>query len=341
MVTSNIIHRYDDILRLREGKKVYPHFVTMQTCSVCNQKCAGCAYSGQHNGQILSLTDHITAIDKLMKVGVKSFEFCGGGEPSLIPGLHRIIAYIGVNGGHVGLMTNGVSLTPEVIQAMCLWGTYIRFSLEASSEDDYLAYKNSNAWQSVLATVENTLRARFETSNCLLQVGLKFAVGKSLRGSEHYMNALELAAIYNGVDRVTFNLLTNCDEELCQGDIIKEAALLGIAIGKYKETWAFEVVDNVRHLYDSMIPQCYLNPLHTVIDETGDMYICCYYNYRQEKHRVGNIIHDDFEKIWMSEEHLAKIASIDRSECAKVRCKFFDHHKAVKDFELNGRGFFL
>jgi len=89
------------------------------------------------------------------------------------------------------------------------------------------------------------------------------------------------------------------------------------------------------------VPQCWLSPIHTVVDYLGDVYICCYYYYRMEEMNLGNMLRKPFSELWYSPEHWNKIQDIDKEECRRVDCKFFAHHQKVKEAFVNGRQDFL
>jgi len=103
----------------------------------------------------------------------------------------------------------------------------------------------------------------------------------------------------------------------------------------------YRIVDSFIPVRNDDVPKCWLNPLHTTMDHKGNIYLCCYYYYREERHLIGNIFETPFEEMWMSRDHRRKIGAIERAECAKVDCKFFNHHKAVDSAKIGGQIHFL
>ena len=331
MLTS-IIYRWDDVLRMRSGYMPHPHFVTLQTCYACNQHCVGCAYAGKLGGKVMSFDDHVTVINKLLDEGVVAFEFCGGGEPTLIPRLDELIAYIASNGGlAIGLMTNGTHMPDQLVDALVKHGTYVRVSLEAATPEAYAKYKRvpEEQWFRVLDNIKRLQSVR-DAAGSQLEVSVKFAVSQSLHGAGHYI-ALRKLIQQLRPDRCTIKPIRHGDEELRDRE--------------YESCLAHQllppVVDCGTIAQDLPVPQCWLSPLHTVIDCDGNMHICCYYYHHGDSHRLGNLLMQSFNDIWLSKEHQEKIAAIDRTKCAEVDCKFFRHHMVAEQHADNGRLYLL
>lgn len=328
---SNVFHRWEDVKTLQSGKMVTPHFAILQTSDICNQHCHGCAY-GNLTGKFMSVERHVTAIDILTQFGVRAFDLCGGGEPLAMPGAAEIIRHCGKRGANVGLVTNGTLIKDDSLDAMAHFGTYIRVSVESANADEYAKYKGvpPDVFNKVVQNVSTALSyMRSVGSKC--DVGVKFGVGKSLRGQQHYEQGIELGQKL-GASRITFKALRHEPEELTLDEKHYENFLLSRAI---ESSGAKNVKVWIVPIDSDSVPQCYLSPMHVVLDWQGNVYICCYYYFRQESHRLFNIFDDDFEDKWFDPSHWEKIHAIDRSECSKVDCKFFTHHG---DIEAAGNG---
>jgi radical SAM protein with 4Fe4S-binding SPASM domain len=180
--------------------------------------------------------------------------------------------------------------------------------------------------------------AERDRTNSDCEVTIKFSVGDSLRGREHYAAGIVLGRTLK-VDRVTFKALRHEPEELTQYDKRVEANFLRdqIHIARADDLVSSWIIP----IPFEKVPQCWLNPLHTVMDWQGNIYICCFYYYRWDSHRIGNIFEKPFREIWMSAEHREKIRQIKREACNLVDCKFVLHDQAVQDFEKGKRGYFL
>ncbi len=334
-MSDNILTRIPDINIMRkQGIIPAPHFADLHTSNLCQQKCRGCAYGDKHDGTMMAKEDHLKVMEDLYSMGVQAFDFAGGGEPLCIPYIMDIWQWCVDHKCAFGLITNGLGLNDENIAFLQDHATYVRVSLEAATSEGYARYKQSSTtvWFDVLKRVRQ-LTKPLPSQRC--QVGIKFAVGKSLRGPGHYEMGQRLGHSLN-VDNVQFKSLRHEPEELSREGKIEEANFLhSICKGD----------SLIRHWIlptkEEQVPQCDLNPLHVAVDHNGDIYLCCYYYYRGEEHRIGNMLDTPIIELWGTKEHASKIVSIDREQCKNVDCKFFRHHLLVEEATTRGRGLFL
>jgi sulfatase maturation enzyme AslB (radical SAM superfamily) len=334
---TNIFRRWDDVLALKRGEAILPSFCDFHTSNVCNQNCLGCAYGGALDGLILPEADHFRIVDELLEVGVKAFEFCGGGEPTMLPYLPKLMNHM-KGKAHFSLMTNGLLMTDELIEALVQGATFIRISLEASCQEDYAAYKrvNPKQWDTVLKNI-GRLTAANGTGD--LEISVKFAAGRSLRGRAHYERAIELGRSL-GARRITIKGLRHKPEELSEADRISEDAILRDVI--HRERASDIVSPWIAPLDPVKVDPCWLTPMQTIVDHLGDCYICCYYyNGRHEEERIGNLISQRFMDFWMGDQHRKLLAELRREKCFEVDCKFMKHTMAVAQAMNRGHGEWL
>jgi GTP 3',8-cyclase len=334
---TNIIHRWGDIYMLQQGYMVLPHFVDLHTSNRCNHRCRGCAYDGMLDHDIMPEDKHYKAIDTFLNIGVMAFDFAGGGEPTLLPYLPDLLRYIKSKGAYYGLITNGSNISDELMDVLVDTASYVRFSIEASNREMFRAYKGVDHFDKVMRNMQEMVEEKY-TRNSEIEISAKYSVGKSLKGVDHYTNAIKYCESI-GVDWITFKALRHEPEELSSSQLVVEEYTLCEELGTDAERRA-KVRYWIRPYED--IPQCWLNPFHTVMDHLGNLYICCYYYHRDmEKHRLGNIFEQSFSEIWFSDKHKEKIKAIQKHECALVDCKFFHHHTAVEKSMERGKVFFL
>jgi GTP 3',8-cyclase len=336
---SNILYRFDDLKKLQGGEMILPNFVDVHLSDVCNQSCRGCAFKADHENNMMSEEKFNKAADILMDNGVKSFAFCGGGEPCTLPYLPRAWELIRKRDCHFSMLTNGSLITQEEIRVMITKGTFIRVSLEASNKQDYGKYKQTavEVWDRVIDNIRSLVELKKEIgSQC--SVGIKFAVSKSLRGSNHYEDGIYLAKEL-GVDRLTFKATRGGEEELEYAESLGENKNLEDALDLLRPKCVVSKwIVPARFDY---VPQCWLNPIHTVMNWKGDLFICCYYYFRKDRHKIGNIFQQDFKEMWFSDKHKEMIKNIKREECRQVDCKFFHYHDDFNENDKVGSVYFV
>jgi radical SAM protein with 4Fe4S-binding SPASM domain len=336
---SNFFYRWDDLQKLKQGEMVLPNFVDVHLSYICNQHCLGCAFNEGRISDMMSRDKFVQAAGTLMDNGVKSFAFCGGGEPCTVPYLSEAWRYIAGRKAHFALLSNGSLFTQEDMETLIDKGTFVRVSLEASNAEDYAIYKgvSPDVWNRVIKNVKRLVAIKREKgSQC--SVGIKFAVCKSLRGASHYTDGILLGEAL-GVDRVTFRSIRAMDEELDHDESVFEKRLLADELDRLRPK--SRIAQSIVKSDFSRVPQCWLNPIHTVMDWRGDLFICCYYYFRRDTHRLGNIFEDDFRTMWFSQKHRDLIKQIKRTECAKVDCKFFAYHDEFAETDKVGSLYLL
>lgn len=331
MQANRILTYYTEIQQLKRGEMCSPRFADLHTSNRCNHNCVGCAYKDGLNNKIMTFDEHNKVVDDLLDLGVKGFDFAGGGDPLMIPYLSDIFDKIKKANCYYGIITNGSLLTDDLIRQIIDQATYIRISLEASCKEEYRKYKKVRAkeWYRVLDNISKLVKEKIKNkSNC--EIGIKFSVGKSFRGARHYRNAMSLGNELC-VDNIQFKALRHKPEELTliekgKENIIYNKIFKSKHYGMKLKKWILPVND---------IPQCWLNPLHIVVDYLANVYICCYYYYRYDDHKIGNMFKKPLKDLWYSDYHKKLIMQIDKNECKKVDCKFFYHHKDAEQM-LNG-----
>jgi len=334
---NNILTHYEAISQLKNGNMCNPRFADLHTSNRCNQNCKGCAYKSTIDNTIISEKNHFRIIKDLLELGVKGFDFAGGGDPLALPYIENLWKYIIRNNANFGIITNGTMLTDAQMEYIIKYATYIRISLEGSTEKEYCEYKDvSNShWYKVLSNIKKLVSLQKKLkSNC--DISIKFSVSKSLRGVEHYSSGISLAKMLN-VDYTTFKALRHFPEELSKEEKIFENNLLECCLREYNYIANKQIIP----IPFESVPQCWLNPLHIVVNYLGNIYLCCYYYYREKEHFLGNMLKESLFDIWHNEKHWESIRKIDRSECNKVDCKFFNHHVIVKKAANNGKWEFL
>lgn len=124
----------------QEGKTVYP--INLEVCimGACNHRCVFCCCDYmKYKPDSLSFETLEKLFTELRLLGLKSVLFAGSGEPLLHPRFADIVTMTKKLGIDVAVSTNGVLLTPDILDR-CLGDiSWIRFSTSAGTEDTYRA----------------------------------------------------------------------------------------------------------------------------------------------------------------------------------------------------------
>jgi len=333
-----VLSFYHEAQMLKQGKMPRPRMCILYPTYVCNHRCFGCDYSEEHKSR-KSLTreefDHI--IDELLNIGIESVEFCGGGEPTLHPYLPKALDRFISNNIAFGILTNGTNLTPDIKRKLVDHGSYCRISAEAGSKEIFDRYKKPRletaGFDAVIGNIRDLVRLRnAQLPDTRLQLSYKYAMDKN--NYKDVFKALELAHELN-VDSIQFKCIRNVPSEIKDESIIEG---LHRGFKEIKEKYAdFRIIDNIEKSYLKK-RTCWLSPFQLTVDPYGDVYICCYYRHRKEKHRLGNLLNTTLKEIWFSQEHWEKIAQIDVEDCNKYDCRFHYYNDLMYELVIEDTG---
>ena len=85
--------------------------------------------------KIMDEKKHFDAVDQFIDAGVKAFDFAGGGEPTLLPYLPKLMKHIRQRGAHYALITHGAVMSdafpPMPITSVKVAGAKITLTITA------------------------------------------------------------------------------------------------------------------------------------------------------------------------------------------------------------------
>jgi MoaA/NifB/PqqE/SkfB family radical SAM enzyme len=335
-----VLSFYHEALMLKDGQMPAPRMCILYPTYACNHRCIGCDYS-ELNRDRKSLSpaelDHV--IDELLELGIRSIEFCGGGEPTLHPALPRTIDRLVGHGIAFGLLTNGTNLTDELVERLVLHGSYCRVSVEAASRRVFESYKRPlngrTGFDAVIDGIARLVAARNASSaRHPLQISYKYSV--DMNNYEDAVPAVSLAESLR-VDSIQFKcirnvpseirdetLITRLQKELAEAQLLHPRLPVLVNLGK----------SSLKKC------RCWLSPLQLTVDPYGDVFICCYYRHRREKHCLGNLFERRLRDIWYSQEHWDRIAQIEVEECNLYDCRFHAYNELMQQFVIEDEGQF-
>jgi radical SAM protein with 4Fe4S-binding SPASM domain len=335
-----VLSFYHEALMLKEGHMPAPRMAILYPTYACNHRCIGCDYSElNQRGKSLSPAEMDHVIDELLAIGIRSIEFCGGGEPTLHPTLPAVIDRLVEHGVAFGLLTNGTNLTDELIEQLVLHGSYCRVSVEAASRRIFDIYKQPSSgktgFDAVIDGIAGLVAARNGSSAPhALQISYKYSV--DMNNFEDVLPAVALADSLQ-VDSIQFKCIRNVPSEIRDDRLIarlqKEIADARLLHSR------LPILEN---LGKSSLTKCrcWLSPLQLTVDPYGDVFICCYYRHRRERHRLGNLFERRLQEIWYSQEHWQKIKQIDVEECNRYDCRFHAYNELMHEFVVEDEGQF-
>ena len=270
----------------------------------CNFSCVGCLCSDFNMEKVyMDLEKFKELTIQLKHQGVKSIEFCGGGEPLLHPHICEMISWITDNlHMNLGIITNGSLLTEQLSYYIVTRASYIRVSL----------YDNS--YHDVMKKVERLISIKKSVDSDIV-IGTKFLINK--HNEELVLQRVKEVAENEGINHVSV-------KGLRENDIVEDYTEIG---AKINELGYEKVHANLKK--SRLKGRCWMAPIHTLTDPLGDVYICCYYMDRKNDHCIGNAFEKPFTEIWGSREHLKKNSNIDPVKCNVYDCRWHEYNSKM------------
>lgn len=307
-----------------QGVLPRPRMAIIHNTYKCNQACNYCFfheynYEHQKAGLVMPTTKLMSLIDELALFGVRSIQFCGGGEPLIAPDMDKVIDHTAARGLKIGVITNGVQFHNRVMESIVNNATWVRIGLDTVDPKLYEKVRGMPHCGLVLENIKNALRYKNRIkSNC--DISIKVTLFKE----QTHEKIQEVFKYFDksGISNIQIKHVWDNEGNYLNPGIDKES------IGKLESHG--NMIVRKTHYQRYMNERCWLNPVQTTIDAKGDMFLCCYYQGRDEEHRIGNVNENKFAEIWGSPLHKDKMRNIDCKQCVKHDCRFLKYQGVIR-----------
>lgn len=174
MSTTNLIDSHKlqyhpaRVAQWLEQGDCFPIYVEIGLTNRCNHRCVFCALDWLNRGGVDIESDLLVkALADMADHGVKSIMFAGEGESLLHRDAPLLIRVANAHGIKVAVTTNGVPLTPDKAEACLPYLSWIRFSVNAGTAEQYAAIHQTKGedFERVLANIR--FAAEFKRANNL------------------------------------------------------------------------------------------------------------------------------------------------------------------------------
>ena len=322
-----ILTHYPQAVQIRKREMPEPRMAIVYPTYVCNQDCLWCEYASENTEHHSIMTDDqlMGLIRDLDGIGVKSVEFCGGGEPSLHPKLSEAVRELARRGMSCGILTNGTKVMGDLAEALVDHGSYVRVGFDGGTEETFNKVKRpktpSAGFTAVCENVRNLIQMRNER-NSKCRISMKLVVDQ---GNMHEVREAVELAIELKVDSIQFKAARLVDSEM--NDAEAEQVNRDITAVREDLGQSMAIIGGCSKI--NATTQCWLTPLQLTVDTLGDVYMCCYYTHRKEKHTIGNCFTDPLKDLWYHEDHWKKIDAIEPCECNNLDCRFVKYNEIM------------
>lgn len=331
MINPVVYGLQKEVEDLQFGKICRPKMAILIPTYKCNQLCKYCFFKHNNNGTIVSKKQMLNIIDQLNELGVRAIEFCGGGEPTLMPEICEVVEYASQLGMNIGLLTNGVNFTDEIAETFLKYSTYVRFSLDTVNPELYKKIRGKDDCETVVSNIEQAfiLKQRYDY---MCQISLKIALYKEigLKEIQEVFNFARGKRVFSVQVKNTWDENGNYyNNSLSRIDVYRQIKTYGIKFVKN--------IGNKRKMKD----QCWINPIQISVDAYGDCYVCCNFQGREDKHKFGNLFEKPLIELWGSGRHKAAIRLTKMYECMKFDCRLMKYMEDAKHQIKTGEWHFV
>ena len=315
----------DSILKSQDDKPVYkgPVIAHLAITNACNMNCKYCSVKNMHskikNG--LTTDEYKKIIDKLVELGTFQIGLTGG-EPTTRKDLIELVKYIADKNVACNLTTNGYKVSEDLIIKLKEAGlTQVQISLDSYRKEVHEKYRTEGSFDKALEA------ARLFKKHGFI-VGVDTVItNENLDDIEEFMNFLEennfdgltIIKLKQGyLDLETFkkqvpeyNKYAELIDKVCRRNGKLEVTIDCSSVANLCKTLTLEEQNKI---HSAGCPAG-----HTLISiaPNGDVYPCA--ALTNEKYKVGNMLIDDFEKMWNENEILKSLRGIKNN--VEGKCK--------------------
>ena len=299
----------------------------------CNMRCEHCyENAGKKDSDELNSQEIIGGLDSLAEAGVTSVAFSGG-EPILHPQIHTFIEHAQNQGMFVAMATNGYGLSkPDAARKFADSGLeFVQISLDGLNSGTHDRFRGVNgAWDKAVQAI----------SNC---VDAGFFVEVATTVTEHNYNEIPMMTdfvrdlgvqwfmLYNFIPTGNGKKIVKMDISPEKRQKLLETAYDQNAGGNMQVLSTApqyaKVAESLSSKESQVIPTHFYNPEYTnntlkkladfiggcgagrfylSIEPNGDIFPCVFFPHNEDV-LLGNILSDDFNTIWQSNNILMKL----------------------------------
>lgn len=126
--TGNKLIRHGSLLNDWNNGIPKPQALQIALTEKCNLRCTFCSVVNRDKQYEINFDDLISATDNFIRLGIKTVEITGGGDPLLYPKLNEYLSYLFKHNIKVGIITNGIQINKKIDPEIMAKISWIRIS---------------------------------------------------------------------------------------------------------------------------------------------------------------------------------------------------------------------
>jgi len=316
-----LIYHPERVKEWKEREDCYPLYVEVGLTNVCNHKCLFCALDFLENGtEFIDKEIMLRTLNEMSKKGVKSIMFAGEGESILHKDVGLFCQEAKRLGLDISITTNGVPLTKEKMEQCLPNLSWIRFSVDSGSPENYALVHGTNS-EDFYKVIENIKQCvEFKKENNLdVTIGVQFLMIPQNKGE-----AVKLAKMLKEIGVDNFQIKPYSKHPSSMNDLIIdseeynciEKELNQFSSDKFKILFRGATAERIEE--GLAYPECYGLPFFALIDAKGNV-IPCNLFYGKSEFTYGNIYQNNFYEIWEGEKRKEVLSKL--KICGVENCR--------------------
>jgi len=304
------ILQHRDVIRsiLLDNEISIPVHVEIEPTEICNHRCIFCYWYGEprknsfpnfdFTGKRKMPINRLTQlIGELQQMGTEAISFTGAGDPLMYKGMEEVLSRLSESTIDFAITSNfNMKLSDSIIPLLCN-ASWLRWSVDAGSENMYQKVHKPKGGISLSATLENI--RRLASGEGKAKINASFVICEI--NKYEILQATRLVK-ETGADSISFRPDTGFERpKECYN--YEDEVIQQLEEAKNLETDKFRVFVNYERLDETKLPQediaCYYSNHSTYIAANGDIYPCCMTRF-DKKYSFGNIMEQSFKEFWNS-----------------------------------------
>lgn len=317
-----LFYHLEPVVKWLNGEQIYPLYCAISLTEACNHKCLFCVYDYiQRTKTYLDRDAVLGFVKELADGGMKAAYFSGEGEPLMHPQAVEIMRETRAAGVDCALNTNGSYLTKEISRELLSALTYVRFSINGCSPENYrqIHRTTAKAYDRIMANLEDAVAIRKDQGLDITLGAQCVVLGENIDLIPDLARDLKSLQIdYLSLKPfLPFDLVDYRTDLDLQNDDVQEKlrACEKIGDGNFKVVVRWDSINKIeKRTYD----RCLSVPFMLEVDAKGETYLCGVLLGR-EGFSYGNINEKSYREI------------IESAQCGKVveRINGIDVHKCM------------
>ena len=333
-----------------------PFQVVWNVTRACNLKCKHCyENAGQKGIDELSTNEALETIDKLADAGVVFLAFSGG-EPTVRPDILTLIHRAAERGMYVAVATNGISFSnSDRVRLFKDAGMkFVQISIDGANPETHDEFRGvTGAFEKTVAGIRNCvsegLFVEVSTTVTHHNIGEIHDVIQLCEDLKvRWLMFYNLVPVGRGLELIDTDLTPDEREYLLEVlweritnrrdtslEVLTTAPQFArVAYYANHENVSQDEIISPTHFSNARLPSqmkgltefiggCGAGRFYVSIEPNGDIYPCVFFPHT-EAMRVGNIVRDDFESIWISSPLLQRLRIKDllSDECGSCEKRY-------------------